>query len=191
MSFEPEDIAKLENMMEDPDISKTIDAQRELMNELFNSGKITEQEWDKMWVDSQEVVSLLRIAYRRIIGISAEVIRMEEERKVFENLSLLDFVPDVLQAIETRMIKDDARWGNEWLKRPIYENEDWESQDVRIFARFDKYFKDAEEDQRPMTEEEWLKVIGNALIAIVRLRNPQLFPGGDVHPEWKEYFVED
>ena len=190
MSFEPEDYVEMVNNKE---ISETIDVQRQLFNDLHMQGKISEDEWNKFWVDSQEVVSLLRIAYRRIIQTTVEIQKMEDERRVFENISLLEFLPEIFDMIEARMVIDDKRWGQEWLARPIQESEIWENQDTRIFGRFDTYFEEGKEDTEDgvMTVDHWLKVIGNAMIAIVRLRHPELFPNGQVHPDWVEDIEED
>ena len=191
MSFEPEGINKLFHSDDGGSVEKTIDVQRQIFNDLFVQGKITEQEHDKLWVDSQEVVSLLRIAYRRIIRTTVEVTEMSEERKIMENGSFLEFIPEVFDKIQDRLAIDDERWGQEWLKRPIEESEDWENQDVRIFGRYDTYFEEARQSGDVMTEEHWLKVIGNAIIAIVRLNHPELFPDGQVHPDWVEDVEED
>jgi len=93
-------------------------------------------------------------------------------------ISLVDFLPEFFEAFTERITQDQERWGNEWLRRPIVATKKWDSQDDRIFSRFDEYFEAFFNDGVPINQETWLRIIGNAFIAWVRLNHPELFPYG-------------
>lgn len=95
-----------------------------------------------------------------------------------EEISLVDFLPEFFKAFADQITEDQERWGNVWLERPIKSNAKYDSQNVRIYNRFDDYWEELEDG---LTDDiPWLKVIGNAYIAWVRLQHPELFPDGDV-----------
>ena len=95
-----------------------------------------------------------------------------------EEISLVDFLPEFFEAFTEQITADQERWGNEWLHRPIEANEDYKSQDDRIFDRYDEY-RDAVFTGL-IRSMPWLKIIGNAFIAWIRLEHPELFPDGGV-----------
>lgn len=103
-----------------------------------------------------------------------------------EEISLVDFLPEFFEAFTARITKDQERWGNTWLQRPIVEDQHYLNQDSRIFGRFDEYFEEFEEDGILIDRETWLKIIGNAFIARVRLNHPELFPNGFTDPQYRE-----
>lgn len=95
-----------------------------------------------------------------------------------EEISLVDFLPEFFKAFAEQIEADQERWGNVWLQRPIKSTAKYDSQNVRIYNRFDEYW--AEYEDSLIDDIPWLKVIGNAYIAWVRLQHPELFPDGDV-----------
>jgi hypothetical protein len=62
-------------------IHKTLSAVLENITQLYMDEKINEQEYDRLMVDHEEVVSLLRIAYRRVLRLQAEVIYLEDKNE--------------------------------------------------------------------------------------------------------------
>ena len=112
--------------------------------------------------------------------------------------SILDFLPEFFIAFATRMRKDDERWGDEWLRRPIVPWGEFPDQDDRIYNRFDDYYINAmhtfidrggkvqSRKEGQLDQETWLKIIGNAFIAWVRLEHPELFPDGIPLPEYQD-----
>ena len=93
-------------------------------------------------------------------------------------ISLVDFLPEFFQAFTEQITEDQERWGNVWLRRPILENKDYQGQNDRVYQRFDDYWEYLEIGA--IDDIPWMKVIGNAFIAWVRLQHPELFPDGDV-----------
>jgi hypothetical protein len=77
---------------------------------------------------------------------------------------LVDELQDTVQAVEVQLKEDDERYGDTWRKLPI------EGQEERIFERFNEYLADFRENGTPIP---WAKVIGNAHIAMVRMRHPE------------------
>jgi len=106
---------------------------------------------------------------------------MPEEISRPKDISLVDFLPEFFEAFTEHITEAQERWGNEWLGRPILANEDWDGQNERIYQRFDDYWEYLEIGA--IDDIPWLKVIGNAFIATVRLNHPEYFPNGDVLPE--------
>jgi len=100
-------------------------------------------------------------------------------------ISLVGFLPEFFEAFTKHIEESQERWGNEWLRRPILENSKHANQDARIYGRFDSYWEQFEEDGVLIDRETWLKIIGNAFIATVRLNHPELFPNGYPHPYYK------
>jgi hypothetical protein len=101
-----------------------------------------------------------------------------------DEISLVDFLPEFFGAFEAHINQSQDRWGNEWLRRPILESDDWESQNERIYQRYDDYWAYLESGQ--IDDIPWMKIIGNAFIAWIRLHHPELFPDGQVHPYYEE-----
>jgi hypothetical protein len=111
--------------------------------------------------------------------------------------SILDFLPEFFIAFTERMRKDDERWGDEWLRRPVVPWGEYPDQDDRIFGRFDDYYAGTmsishtpsgrltSAKEYLINQETWLKIIGNAFIAWVRLEHPELFPDGVPLPEYQ------
>ena len=84
---------------------------------------------------------------------------MNELLEYFEN----EFVPQMKKQLEN----DQKRWGDTWKKRPE------KGQEMRIKARYNDYFDMFE---NASTNINWLKIVGNAVIAQARID----------HPEWLE-----
>lgn len=78
--------------------------------------------------------------------------------------NLLDFFSETVKAMEEQIEKDNARWGDTWKKRPR------EGQEERVYARFRDYYDQFINAGTPIP---WLKVIGEAHIAIVRENHPE------------------
>ena len=84
--------------------------------------------------------------------------------------TLLDFLPEVFEMIEERLTKDQARWGDTWKSRPVKASDRWADQEDRAFQRFQDYY-----DQWYIggSDMEWLKIIGECVICIVRENHPE------------------
>jgi hypothetical protein len=79
-------------------------------------------------------------------------------------MNLVDFLPETTKKLETQLTKDQERWGNTWKHRSR------EGQEERAFARFNDYFDQYKNAGVPIP---WLKVIGEAHIAMVREDHPE------------------
>ena len=78
--------------------------------------------------------------------------------------TLLDFLPEFTNALETRLELDQNRWGDTWKMRPV------EGQEERAFARFQDYLDQFRNAGTPMP---WLKIAGECVIAFTRLNHPE------------------
>jgi len=81
-------------------------------------------------------------------------------------LDLIDEVDATFEAVKQQLLKDAVRWGDTWKLRPI------EGQEKRGFARFRDYWDQFEHGGKPIP---WLKIIGEAHIALTRERHRELF----------------
>lgn len=85
-------------------------------------------------------------------------------------MKLMEYFLEFIEALRYQLLDDQERWGNEWKKRPIESNDDWEHQNVRIYDRFDAYLVDWLDKDIPIP---WLKIAGLAFIAWVREYDPE------------------
>ena len=77
--------------------------------------------------------------------------------------TLLDYLPEIF-ALSTEQAKSDqTRWGDTWKQRPR------EGQEERVMARITDYFDQYRNAGTPIP---WLKVIGEAIICLVREKHP-------------------
>jgi hypothetical protein len=79
-------------------------------------------------------------------------------------MNLLDFLPETIKKLESQLIKDQERWGDTWKHRTR------EGQEERAFARFNDYYDQYINAGVPIP---WLKIIGEAHIAMVREDHPE------------------
>lgn len=84
---------------------------------------------------------------------------MSQLVEYFEN----EFVPKMKEQLQ----KDQDRWGDTWKYRTR------EGQEMRVKARYNDYFDMFEHAGEDVP---WLKIVGNAVIAQLRID----------HPEWLE-----
>jgi len=87
-----------------------------------------------------------------------------------EEVKLLEYIPEFVEAFKEQLIADDKRWGNTWLNRVARGQEARFKGDIKDY--YDKFFFGKE----PMP---WLKVIGNAYICWVRTVHPELWEEKD------------
>lgn len=78
--------------------------------------------------------------------------------------TLIDFLPETIKQLEVRLQEDQKRWGDTWKHRSV------EGQEERIFARFNDYYDQWKNAGTPIP---WLKVIGEAHIALTRQNHPE------------------
>jgi len=79
-------------------------------------------------------------------------------------MELLDYFEETVQAMREQIKSDQARWGDTWKRRPI------KGQEKRCFDRFKDYWDQFKNAGTPMP---WLKIIGEANIAITRENHPE------------------
>jgi hypothetical protein len=87
-----------------------------------------------------------------------------EYSKVKENkmTTALEHLPATILELEEQLALDEERWGkDEWLVHTL------EEQESRIFDRFEDYYEEYVRDGTPIP---WLKVMGDAHIALTRER---------------------
>jgi hypothetical protein len=78
--------------------------------------------------------------------------------------TLLDFLPEIEEKLKAQMESDQKRWGDTWKYRPAY------GQELRVLARYNDYF---DQWKRAGTPVPWLKIMGEALICLVREAHPE------------------
>jgi hypothetical protein len=78
--------------------------------------------------------------------------------------SLLAFLDEVFDIVRFQLEEDQKRWGNTWKYRTC------EGQEERIFSRYRDYYDQYKNACIPIP---WGKVIGEAVVAIVRLNHPE------------------
>ena len=78
--------------------------------------------------------------------------------------TLVDFWHETSDAILDQLKDDQFRWGDTWKKRPR------DGQEERMFARFRDYYDQWKNAGTPIP---WMKVIGEAHIAMVRENHPE------------------
>jgi len=80
-------------------------------------------------------------------------------------VDLKEFYPEFSEAFFKQLDDDFVRWGETWRKRNVG------NQTKRVFARYRDYLDQYENAGKDV---EWLKVIGNAYIAWVRINHPEV-----------------
>lgn len=78
--------------------------------------------------------------------------------------TLLDFLPEVVDIVEQQLTTDQMRWGDTWKHRPVA------NQERRAMQRFMDYYDQWLHAGMPIP---WTKVIGEAVICIVRETHPE------------------
>jgi hypothetical protein len=87
---------------------------------------------------------------------------MDERLK---DVNLIDELWETNQDVEMQLTDDGIRYGDTWKERGLVYN--GQSQEERFFAKIQSYMNDFRENG---TKFPWLKVIGEAHIALVRER---------------------
>jgi hypothetical protein len=85
---------------------------------------------------------------------------MDERLKKVYLLEELDFTFD---DVKEQLIEDEKRYGDTWKERGLVFN--GQPQEERFFQKIEQYFDDYRENGTPIN---WLKIIGEAHIALVR-----------------------
>jgi hypothetical protein len=77
-----------------------------------------------------------------------------------------DFLPEFVTSLQKQLEDDDERWGDTWLKRTRYGQED------RTIATFNDYFDKWIAKKTPIP---WMKIVGGALICWIREQHPEIW----------------
>jgi len=85
---------------------------------------------------------------------------MDERLK---NVNLIDELWETSQDVGDQLTMDEKRYGDTWKEKGLVYN--GQSQEERFFAKIQQYISDYRENGTSMP---WLKVIGEAHIALVR-----------------------
>jgi hypothetical protein len=85
---------------------------------------------------------------------------MDERLK---NVDLIAELQDTFADVGDQLAMDKKHWGNTWKERGLVYN--GQSQEERFFSKIQQYIYDYRENGTPIP---WLKVIGEAHIALVR-----------------------
>ena len=78
-------------------------------------------------------------------------------------MKLPEYLPEFIEAFQTQIEADDARWGDTWKKRSA------EGQEDRMYQRFRDYKDQFDNAGTPIP---WLKIVGEAFIGWVREKYP-------------------
>ena len=78
--------------------------------------------------------------------------------------TLVEFLPETFEQVTEQLKNDEKRWGDTWKHRARL------GQKKRVFDRFTDYFDRYRFAGEPIP---WLKVIGEAHIALVRENHPE------------------
>ncbi len=77
---------------------------------------------------------------------------------------LIEWLPELMEALKAQLESDEKRWGDEWRHRPV------KAQARRTYARIREYLGEWPAGGLCLP---WLKVIGGAYICWIRLRHPE------------------
>lgn len=80
-----------------------------------------------------------------------------------KDVDLIAELQGTFQDVTKQLVEDEKRWGNTWKERGLVWN--GLSQEERFFQKIQQYIDDYRENG---TSINWLKVIGEAHIALVR-----------------------
>jgi hypothetical protein len=94
----------------------------------------------------------------------------KEETQTVKAPELIELLPELVDLMTAQLTEDYKRWGETWKRRPRL------NQEFRVYNRIKAYKAEYERTGAPMP---WLKVIGNAWIAIVRENHPDLLASKD------------
>jgi hypothetical protein len=98
--------------------------------------------------------------WKNLVKINNKI--MDERLK---DVNLIDELWETNQDVEMQLTDDGIRYGDTWKERGLVYN--GQSQEERFFAKIQSYMNDFRENG---TKFPWLKVIGEAHIALVRER---------------------
>lgn len=76
-------------------------------------------------------------------------------------MRVIDYLPEIFDIVKKQLEDDERRWGDTWRNRTR------EGQEYRIFERFGDYWLNYSRLGKPIP---WAKVIGLAVIALIRER---------------------
>ena len=82
--------------------------------------------------------------------------------------SVMDFLPEFVNALEKSLEGGQEKWGNTWLHRP------YKGQEVRIRQYINDMFDQNLYADQPI---RWESIAGQALIGWIRENHPELFLG--------------
>lgn len=82
-------------------------------------------------------------------------------------MKIWDFMFEFATALIDHLKEDDKRHGDTWLKRTRI------GQEERIFERYNEYYNAWRRYESPI---DWLAVAGNAMIAWIREKHPEIWP---------------
>jgi hypothetical protein len=80
-----------------------------------------------------------------------------------ENVNLLGELENTFTDVKDQLISDELRYGDTWKERGLVYN--GQCQEERFFLKMLEYIGDYRQNKKPIN---WLKVIGEAHIALVR-----------------------
>jgi len=80
-----------------------------------------------------------------------------------ENVNLLTELEETFMEVKNQLRLDELRYGDTWKERGL--NFNGQSQEERFFLKILEYISDYRQNKKPIN---WLKVIGEAHIALVR-----------------------
>ena len=99
-----------------------------------------------------------------------------DDARRFTGLTPTQFLPEIFTRVREQLEADQERWGNVWLERPFA------GQAKRIWERYADYFDRHFSTFYPVP---WTKIIGGAVICMIRELHPEMFPKTWDDPEAK------
>lgn len=83
--------------------------------------------------------------------------------KRLKDVKLIHELKETMEDVELQLLEDEKRWGDTWKERGLIFNN--QSQEERFFSKMQEYITDYRVMGIPVP---WLKIIGEAHIALVR-----------------------
>lgn len=120
---------------------------------------------EKMAIERNEEVSSDTEIGRVIHTLNSGLNSTNAVPSDFEAIALLKYFDQFSGEFRQELTRGDERWGTEYLTR------NRKGQSSRIMLRTTEYFLDFVENKNPMP---WLSVVGNAYIAWLRNRHPEM-----------------